>query len=150
MATATVDRWFIDANILVYANLLHHPLHGQATARLLALAAARSEVWISRQVMREYLSAMTRPGAYTGSIPITSLIADVQRFERSHSVAEDRAAVTANLLSLLTTIPIGGKQVHDANIVATMLTNAIPNLLTHNTADFQRFAGLITVVPLVP
>jgi hypothetical protein len=26
MATVTVDRWFLDANILVYATLVSHPL----------------------------------------------------------------------------------------------------------------------------
>ena len=45
-------------------------------------------------------------------------------------------------------IPSGGKQVHDANIVATMLVYGIPQLFTHNTSDFARFSGLITVLPL--
>jgi predicted nucleic acid-binding protein len=45
-------------------------------------------------------------------------------------------------------IPSGGKQVHDANIVATMLVYGIPKLLTHNTTDFARFSELITVLPL--
>ena len=34
----------------------------------------------------------------------------------------------------------------DANILATMLTHGITRLLTFNTADFQRFAGLIALV----
>ena len=32
-----------------------------------------------------------------------------------------------------------GKQVHDANIVATMLAHGVGRLLTFNVADFQRF-----------
>jgi predicted nucleic acid-binding protein len=44
MATMTIDRWFIDANILVYANLTRHPHHGAATARLLALEQAGAEL----------------------------------------------------------------------------------------------------------
>jgi len=43
---------------------------------------------------------------------------------------------------------IGGKQVHDANIVATMLVYGIPRLLTANPSDFARFAHLLTVEPL--
>jgi predicted nucleic acid-binding protein len=101
-------------------------------------------------VLREYLSAMTRPGIYTGAIPVASLIADVRQYERNYYVARDTAAVTANLLTLLSSVQLGGKQVHDANIVATMQHYGIPNLLTNNTADFARFAHLITVVPLVP
>jgi predicted nucleic acid-binding protein len=49
------------------------------------------------------------------------------------------------LLSLLATHPVAGRQVHDANIVATMLANGITRLLTFNIADFRRFAGLIAI-----
>lgn len=52
------------------------------------------------------------------------------------------------LLDLLQQFSIGGKQVHDANIVATMLISNIPALLTNNTDDFKRFSHLITVLPL--
>ena len=45
-------------------------------------------------------------------------------------------------------LPIGGKQVHDANIVATHVRPRIGRLLTANTGDFARFAHLITVVSL--
>jgi predicted nucleic acid-binding protein len=58
-------------------------------------------------------------------------------------------AVTANSLTLLGTIAIGGQQVHDASIVATMQTCGLRRLLTHNTADFARFGALIQVEPLV-
>ena len=55
----------------------------------------------------------------------------------------------ADLLTLCLTIPLGGKQVHDANIVATMQAHGIGKLLTHNTVDFARYQHLITVIPLV-
>jgi predicted nucleic acid-binding protein len=40
----------------------------------------------------------------------------------------------------------GGRQVHDANVVATILAHGELRLLTFNEADFRRFAGLIEVV----
>ncbi len=43
---------------------------------------------------------------------------------------------------------MGDKQVHDANIVATMQAHGITHLLTHNIAYFARFAHLIKVVSL--
>jgi predicted nucleic acid-binding protein len=150
MATTAVDRWFLDANILVYATVAAHPLHATAIAQLTALESAGAEFWISRQVVREYLAVMTRPGTYTGTVATAVLVANVQRFERSYQIAPDTAAVTGRLLHLLTAVKLGGKQVHDANIVATMLEYGIPNLLTHNVADFSRFGTLITVTPLVP
>ena len=58
--------------------------------------------------------------------------------------------MTSHLDNLLTSYPCGGRQVYDVNIVATMLAHGIPAILTHNTADFARFSGYISVVPLVP
>lgn len=64
-------------------------------------------------------------------------------------MAEDSTKVTAKWLSLLKETKSVGKQVHDTNIVATMLTHGIDAVLTHNISDFQRFSHLITVVPMV-
>ena len=44
------------------------------------------------------------------------------------------------------TVAFGGKQVHDANIVATMLAHGERRLLTFNGADFRRFEPMIEVV----
>jgi predicted nucleic acid-binding protein len=40
----------------------------------------------------------------------------------------------------------GGRQVHDANVVATMLAHGERRLLTFNEADFRRFTPLIEVI----
>ena len=45
----------------------------------------------------------------------------VNQFTERFQVADDTAAVTAQLVKLMGDFGIGGKQVHDANIVATML-----------------------------
>lgn len=41
---------------------------------------------------------------------------------------------------------MGGKQVHDANIVATMLAHGERRLLTFNIRDFRRFSAHIELV----
>ena len=60
-------------------------------------------------------------------------------------MADDTAAVTDQLIKLLGDFNIGGKQIHDANIVATMLAYDIPCLLTHNVKDFRRFGEVIRI-----
>jgi predicted nucleic acid-binding protein len=150
MATTAGKRVFLDTNVLIFAQSALAPEHSVAVVALKDLENSGSEVWISRQVLREYLSGMTRPGTFTGTTPISSLIAHVANFQSQFRIAEDGPAVTGELLRLLTIITSQGKQVHDANIVATMLAHGIPNLLTHNVADFVRFTGLINVVPLTP
>jgi|SRR5579884_502840 len=150
MATMVVDPILVDTNVLIYHQIARSPLHAPARQQLGDLSAAGHALWVSRQILREYLAAMSRPGTVTPPPPMTALIADVRTFQARFFIAEDGPAVTIHLLSLLTSIPCAGKQIHDANIVATMLAHGIPRLLTHNVADFSRFAGIITVIPLVP
>lgn len=140
---------FIDTNILVYANLRLSPFHLEAQQQLQLLDEQGYELWSSRQVLKEYLSAMTRQSNLTGAIPMTSLAEDVRYFSRRFYLAEDGADVTEKLLMLLQRVAVGGKQIHDANIVATMQVYSIRQLLTHNTTDFARFSSFITVLPLV-
>lgn len=69
----------------------------------------------------------------------------MQYLEEQFQVADDTAAVTEQLIKLLRGHKIGGKQVHDANILATMLAYDIPCLLTHNIKDFKRFGEIIQI-----
>jgi predicted nucleic acid-binding protein len=149
MATTAADPVFIDTNILVFANTATAPLHVEAQAALQSFAASGAEMWISCQILREYLATLSRPRSFSSPVPAVTLIADAVRFQSQFRIAEDGPSVTADLLGLLGSILIGGKQVHDANIVATMQTHGLRRLLTHNTADFARFGAIIQVEPLV-
>ncbi|HSU04716.1 MAG TPA: hypothetical protein VLI93_04020, partial [Acetobacteraceae bacterium] len=60
----------------------------------------------------------------------------------------DGAPVPDRLLFLLDRYPGAGKQVHDTNIVPTMVEHGLRRLLTFNTADFRRFSGVIELEPL--
>ena len=55
MATKGDKGLFIDTNVLVYANVIETPLHKQAWAAINAAHEAGRAIWISRQVIREYL-----------------------------------------------------------------------------------------------
>jgi predicted nucleic acid-binding protein len=149
MVTTGDDAVFLDTNILVYASIPESPLHLVALNAIQDREQAGSELWLSRQVLREYLATLTRPQAFTEPIPIATLVAEIRFFANRFRVAEDSPQVTERLLTLMEQVPIGGRQVHDANIVATMQAYGIGQLLTHNIADFNRFSELITVLPLV-
>jgi predicted nucleic acid-binding protein len=139
---------FLDTNILVYANVSESPLHEVALQAIQSRYDAGIELWMSRQVLREFLRTLTRPQAFINPRPVATVVERVRFFQTQFRVADDTSEVTERLLSLMQEITIGGKQVHDANIVATMLVYGIPRLLTHNTGDFARFSQLITVLPL--
>ncbi|CUS05834.1 protein of unknown function [Candidatus Promineifilum breve] len=65
------------------------------------------------------------------------------------SIFDDTSLVTFQLLELILSLDVKGKQIHDTNIVATMLVNNVNYLFTHNVADFKRFSHLIDVIPLL-
>lgn len=142
---------FVDTNVFVYAATPTAPWHADAAATLTRFRVTGVVVWTSRQVLREYLATMTRPQPWLAQpVPLADAVANVRSTEASVRIAEDGHAATAELLALLGAVPCGGKQIHDANVIATMRAHGIPALLTHNTADFARFAVYITIIPLVP
>lgn len=100
---------FIDTNILVYANLAHSPFHQSAVTILNVLNQQGVDLWISRQILREYLAAMSRLNTLTIALPILSLAEDVKEFAAQFELAKDNQQVTEQLLKLFSTISIGGK-----------------------------------------
>ncbi len=143
-----VLKMFVDTNILTRATITTAPLHDEAKNALASLWNQGAELWISRQVIREYIANATRPQTYSPAIPITLVEQQIQNFLLQFQIADDTDAVTRQLLLLLNQVPTGGRQIHDANIVASMLVYGIDTLFTNNVADFARFSTYITVIPL--
>jgi len=143
-----VSKVFVDTNVLIRALTTSAPLHREAEALIKQYQEQSSELWISRQVLREYIVQSTRPQTYQSALPVEQLLKRVEIVESLFKIADDTAEVTVQLLVLLKDYPTGGKQVHDANIVATMLTCEIDTLLTHNVDDFRRFKPIISIIPL--
>jgi predicted nucleic acid-binding protein len=148
MMTGGANAVFVDTNVLVYAAVAQAPLHQQAQSALQSLRQANVPMWISPQVIREYLAVMTRPQTFGQPLSAADAARDAEVFVRRFRLADVNAAVTDNLLQLLSTVQVAGKQVHDANIVATMRTHGIERLLTHNVSDFARYDHLITILAL--
>lgn len=138
------ERWFVDTNLLVY--ITHHksPFRMPSLARLREALEEGVVLAVSTQVLREYLAAVGRPG----ELGLETALENVRIFRRSLVVLEDSLEVSERLAKLLEEHPVFGYRVHDANIVATMLTAGIEKLLTNNPKHFQDFSNIIEVVPL--
>lgn len=139
------ESLFVDTNILIYANVATAPLHETALKVLRDEHQAGRALWISRQVLREFIAARTRLQTFAKPSSPELVIERVRYLQERFTVADDTAAVTGELVKLLGDVKMGGKQVHDANIVATMLAHGITCLLTHNVSDFERFAEFIKI-----
>lgn len=58
----------------------------------------------------------------------------------------NESAATLQWERLVRQYGVRGRAVHDAQLVAVMLTHGITHLLTLNDADFRRYADEITVL----
>ncbi len=137
---------FVDTNVFVQARFAAAPAHAAARAALDRAARTGGTLRISRQVMREYLAAVTRPRPWSAPMPAAQALAGLSWMAAAFEVLEDGPRVTAGLAALCREIPAGGKQIHDANIVATMLAHDERRLLTFNTPNFRRFARHIETI----
>ena len=148
MAMMAADGVFVDTNVLVYVSRSRGPHFEAAQARLTALEALSCPIWISWQVLREYLAVVTRDQAGQSAMPMANALEDVARLQQSFEIALETPGVFNRLTLLLATLPGSGKQVHDANVVATMLVHGIDTVVTINLHDFARFARQVRLIGL--
>ena len=140
---------FIDTNILAYATSPDSLWYTAARAGLMEFARVGRAGVMSSHVLREYYATVTRPAPGGTAPPLGPVLANISRFQAAYTLLADTHHVTQALLTLVQSVPVGGRHIHDANIVATMLTYGGSELYTHNVAHFARFAAVITVRPLV-
>jgi predicted nucleic acid-binding protein len=100
MAMMAVDALFLDTDTLVYANIIEAPLHAQALTAINNARQAGRPIWISRQVIREYLATLTRPQSFV-QLPKSTVLAQVEQFISQFEVADDTIAVTRQLVALM-------------------------------------------------
>lgn len=147
MPIPTADSIFADTNLWVNAAVPTAPRHAQAIAALGRMTVGT--LWTSRQVVREFLAVMSRPQTFfAGNSPMVDILNRAHTIESQCRVAEDGPEVAQQLHALLAVGDTRGKQIHDANIVATMMAHGIRALLTDNVADFARWGHIIDVRPL--
>lgn len=151
MATRLADRAVLDTNVLLAATDEGRDEHENAVASLNVWPGSGLFLYTSGQILREYLAVATRPVAQNGlGMARSAAVANARALRlRLHLLVEDEK-VSSRLLELLDAVECTGKQVHDANVVATMLVHGIDTVVTINVGDFARFEGQVHVVGLRP
>lgn len=139
---------FVDTNVLVPARFRTAPSHEAARAALVRAGRDPEPIRISRQILREYLSAVTRRQHWSEPLPAAAALHDVEWLCSTFEILEDGERVTNALVALCREIPVAGRQIHDANIAATMLAHGERRLLTFNVRDFRRFGERIELVEI--
>jgi predicted nucleic acid-binding protein len=141
------DSYLVDSNILLRISRRDDPDYRSVEGALERLLREDTELYYTHQNIAEFWNVWTRPADKNG-FGLTGETAEreIAKFEGMMTFADDSATVYGRWRQLIRDYGVRGVQVHDARLVATMLVHDIPNLLTLNVADFERYAGVIKAV----
>lgn len=137
---------FLDTNVLLTAtdeSREHHDI----SRRLIDSAGATGIVLaVSGQIFREYLVVATRPVKVNGlGLHPSEARHNVYAFMSKMSIREETAVTAETLIKLVERYDLKGKRIHDAGVVATMISGGVRNLITQNIYDFSIFADIDAV-----
>jgi len=135
------DKVFLDTNILVYLSNEDSSFHNSVT-KFFTEISGQYEMWISRQVLREYAVVMSSPALVEKPLTPEEVVEDIGKWSRIFRVADETSETTEILKKLIRDYNLRGKRIHDASIVATMIENSINLLYTFNTGDFSSFKAI--------
>lgn len=148
METTAGSAIFIDTNIIIMLAMPIRPTMRERKRRLPLLQEAGYELWVSRPVLREFGVVVSRQILARNQYDADAWRDEIEKLEREYFFADEDADVTHHWKLLVHKHEVKGKTVHDANIVATMMSYGIHKLLTQNIGDFRRFEPQIEILLL--
>lgn len=140
--------YLCDTNLLlrmVDAASAHHRV---AVDSLAALLQRRHDAFITAQNLIEFWAVATRPVEANGlgwTRERTS--AEVAALRQRFPLLPDSPDILGRWLMLVETLPVSGKRVHDARLVAVLLMHGVEHLMTFNTGDFAAFTAVSVIHP---
>jgi len=140
---------FVDTNVLLAATEPSRADHEAATRVLNDWPKRGVRLCTSGQILREYLVVATRPAEVNGlALDMVNACENVAVMLARMRFLEETLSVFAQLQALLGGVDCSGKQVHDANVVATALTHDVESIVTANVDHFRRFDSFVEVLAL--
>ncbi len=139
-----MDKVFIDTNILIYATDKGSEFYQNALEKLNKLFLEGNTLFISGQVIREYVKVTSE----IGKLSLKEIIENINFFQNHFAVLFENETTILLLKNLVMKYKIKGRNVFDCNITATMMSNNIKHILTHNVKDFSIYNEII-VTPLL-
>jgi predicted nucleic acid-binding protein len=139
----------LDSCVLVAATDRNRKAHRDALTVLEMWPPSGTRLYLSGQIMREYLAVATRPETVNGlGLSLADALDNLNAFRDRTMLLSESGKVTDRLLRLLHEVTCGGKAVHDANVVATVLVHGVGTVVTSNLADFARFERYVSLLGL--
>ena len=144
-------RYLLDTGILLRLANKQDAQHSLVRAAIRMLGNRQQDLFITAQNIAEFCNVATRPIVNNGfGLPPAEAINLLERdIEPICAVLDEPAVLRDELKRLIVRYNVVGKQVHDARLVAMMLTWRIDAILTLNERNFLRFVpeGIAVVSP---
>lgn len=137
--TTDDNRCIVDTNILVSSTVSGHPKHEEARGWLTALRLQGVILCVTTQILREYLVVLTQASLFERTFTVDEVLTELEALLTSLHVVGEPKEASDLLRDLVRRYEVRGKQIHDANIVAVMLSHGVSRLATYNRVDFERF-----------
>lgn len=141
----------LDTGILLRFVDQQDPLHSKVKDSVRTLRNRGTGLVTTTQNVAEFWNVATRPVANNGlGLPVSNVINLIEQVidPLGRRINETEQAYI-ELKRLGKAYGFGGKQVHDARLVAMMLAGKVGSILTLNTRDFQRYQseGIVVLTP---
>ena len=136
--------YLADTNLLLRLADPASPQH-PALARLLGQG---DEVFLTPQNFVEFWAVATRPVDANGfGWNSERTTQEVSELQKRFPLLPDSPDIFTRWLELVKHLPVQGKRVHDARLVAVLEAHAVEHLITFNTSDFTVFSSLSLIDP---
>ncbi len=131
----------VDTSIWVQFFDENSDLGARTRERIAEARLSEIDLTVSPQVIREFWGVATRPKELggAGQRP-NSLAPTVEVIKALAPLRQSSPTQFETWLRLVQTYGVSGKQVHDANHIAFMLSHGITDVLTLDRRDFDRYA----------
>lgn len=140
--------YLIDTNVLLRRARPSDPLCPTAKNAIQTLILTGETLCVTPQNFIEYWNALTRPADKNGfGLSPTQADSEIQHLEKLFRLLPDTPDIYPNWRKLVVSTGVCGVQVHDARLVAVMLTHGVTHVLTFNATDFKRFSAVTAVDP---
>jgi predicted nucleic acid-binding protein len=147
--SAPPEGAMLDSCVLVAATDKNRKSHRDALTVLEMWPARGTRLYLSGQIMREYLVVATRPEAVNGlGLSLADALDNLSAFRDRTMLLSESEKVADRLLRLMREVACGGKAVHDANLIATVLAHGVATVVTSNLADFLRYERYVSLLGL--
>lgn len=140
----------LDTNILGRMVEVGHPQHRPAADAVAALTARGDSPHLVPQVLYGFWVVATRPTTVNGlGLLPSQAAAEVAPLKALFPLLPDSPAVYPEWERLVRTYQVAGRSAHDTRLVAAMAVHGLTHVLSFNTADFARYAGITALDPAV-